>query len=261
MNGQRPGEFQSSSMPEYGGKQELLDSEVGLPKYNSAIVSKFVRNLGLFKNGIEVLEFGSGTGTLAEIMHNDYGIKVDCVEVDPHLCEMVRKKGLKCERFLEKLQEKYDVIYTSNVLGHIQNDLEAIISIKKVMKNNSLLGIYVPAHQFLFSEMDEKIGHFRRYSKEELIEKVETAGFEVVLVRYDDVIGVMASFLVKLVGYKNSSRLGSPLSFKIYDNLIWPLSSILDNFGLNRVTGKNIFMVAKPKDIDNEENRINRQDF
>ena len=93
--------------------------------------------------------------------------------------------------------------------------------------------------------MDELIGHVRRYSKKELLAKVENAGFQIKRVQYDDFLGFFASVVVKIIGYKNRANLGSARSLILYDRCIYPVSRILDRLGFKYLIGKNLLVIAE----------------
>jgi len=243
MRETRKGQGQNPNNPSYSGTQELLATENGLVKYSTSIVSKFHKALKV-NTSTKLLEFGAGTGFLAQIMYEKFGVRAICVELDPNLQKVITEKGFTCFRDLHSSKNTYDAIYTSNVLEHIENDVETLADLYKVLNKRGLLGIYVPAHPMLFSQMDIKVGHVRRYRKNELVEKVQSVGFNVVKVQYDDFIGFFASLLVKVVGY-GSGGLGSSQSLKLYDNFIYPLSRILDKVGCSSILGKNIFLVCE----------------
>jgi protein-L-isoaspartate O-methyltransferase len=234
---------QNTNDPSYSGTMELIATENGLIRYSTSIVSKFHKALKVNAT-TKLLEFGAGTGFLAQIMYEKFGVRAICVELDPNLQKVVAEKGFTCFRDLHSANNTYEAIYTSNVLEHIENDVETLADLYKTLNKGGLLGIYVPAHPMLFSQMDTKVGHVRRYRKNELVAKVQSVGFTVVKVQYDDFIGFFASLLVKIVGYR-SGGLGSRHSLKLYDNLIYPLSRILDKLGCSSILGKNIFLVCE----------------
>jgi len=229
-----PTAFQRADQLDYAGTQALLDGEEGLEGYNRDVVMKLAKGLK-FETGSKadsrMLEFGAGTGSLAEIWRNRYDTSPICFEIDPSLAAMLRSKGFECIDSLDSVQQKVDCVYTSNVLEHIENDLEALQSIRKTIKPGGRLAIYVPALPMLFSDLDRKVGHFRRYKKKELITKVQAAGFTVEKCFYSDSIGVLASFALILVGFRNKAGLGSKQSMVLYDRLIYPISKTLDAFG------------------------------
>jgi hypothetical protein len=238
---------QSESNLEYSGTEELIDSEEGLARYNRDVVKKIAKGFGinnLGSKGLPVLEFGAGTGVLAEIWESDYGISPTCVEIAPSLQKILISKGFKTLDNIEKLTQMQRFIYTSNVLEHIEDDLGALRQIRNHIEFEGKLAIYVPALPVLFSDLDKRLGHFRRYRKRELISKVESAGFRIDYCHYNDCLGVLASLTLKIFGYKNKAGLGSKKSLIFYDNVVYPISIILDKIAFKYLIGKNLLLIA-----------------
>ncbi len=77
--------IQNSDSPIFSGTQQLLDSETALIGYTTSIVEKFHKYLNLQQRVIEhhgkLLEFGAGTGFLAEIFRQKFKISPVCVEL------------------------------------------------------------------------------------------------------------------------------------------------------------------------------------
>lgn len=72
-----------------------------------------------------------------------------------------------------------DTIIMLNVLEHIEDDIEALRQVHRMLKPGGLLLIEVPASPTLYDVFDEMVGHFRRYTMKELVSKLDRAGFEV----------------------------------------------------------------------------------
>lgn len=244
--------IQNSKSQAYTGTQELLDSEAGLIGYSTEIVRKFYSKMGLQKRIIEkngnLLEFGAGTGFLAEIFQSRFQIKPDCVELDPKLAEVISQKDFRCYQFLHETPQMYTAIYTSNVLEHIENDSATLKELFDSIIPGGIIGIYVPAHPILYSMMDKEIGHVRRYTRSELRRKVQAAGFSIQSLTFDEFIGFFASAFVKIVGYKNSANLGSKNSLVFYDRVIYPISRVFDLLGFRYIVGKNLILIATKPD-------------
>ena len=66
-----------------------------------------------------------------------------------------------------------DLIYTSNVLEHIDDDLAALKQLRATLSPGGRIAIYVPAMQVLYSDMDRSLGHYRRYGRQELLAKLK----------------------------------------------------------------------------------------
>lgn len=77
------------------------------------------------------------------------------------------------------LKEKFDIIIASDCLEHIQNDDKAISNWHSILKKNGKAIIFVPAFMFLWSNHDVVNMHFRRYSKKQLLEKINKKAFKI----------------------------------------------------------------------------------
>jgi|LakMenEpi03Aug12_release.lakeMendotaPanAssembly.Ray.scaffolds.fasta_scaffold623607_1 SAM-dependent methyltransferase len=224
----------------YTGLSELQELEKSLHNYNNFIVSSFIKHLSV--PGKNILDFGAGMGTLAIIWSNlEKSAKITCFELDQHLLRFIRQRGLMISSRLD-LEPIFDYVYTSNVLEHIEHDNDTLAQIHNVLMPNGKIGIFVPANKFIYSHIDKKLEHFRRYSKKELISKVRSNGFTVENCYYVDSLGVFAWLILKIFKIKFDSS-GSKL-LPIYDRLIWPISKFLDNLGLKYVFGKNLLLLA-----------------
>lgn len=239
---------QSSENSKYSGVQKLVDFEIGLKNYNSHTAKLIVKNFSLDKiKNTEILDFGAGIGTIAEMLRDKYSLSIECIEVDHELIEVLKRKKFSAFVSVEKLLHKYRFIYTSNVLEHIENDLETLVKLRSALSENGKLLIYVPAQPVLFSNFDYQVGHFRRYKKKQLIKIVNEAGFTVEKCVYNDSLGFFAALLYKIKNKVSKNSEISQRNLLIYDKCIYPISRILDSLGLKYVTGKNLLLIAKTK--------------
>lgn len=235
-------EIQSEQLPDYSGTRELVATENGLFGYSTEIVRKIHALLNLNSESL-VCDFGAGGGLLPGIFRESFEISPVCVELDPGLRQRLKELNFSCVEKLEDIGSVFDAIYTSNVLEHIEDDFRALVSLRNHLKPEGRLAIYVPAHQFLYSEMDRMVGHVRRYSMKELKRVVSRAGFKIEYAKYDDFLGFFVSLLLKILGY-NREVIGSERSLKIYDRVVYPVSKILDMVGMRHILGKNILLVC-----------------
>lgn len=90
-------------------------------------------------------------------------------------------------------KERFDVIGAFDVLEHIEEDECVLTQIYTAVIPGGGIVITVPQHMFLWGHMDTLSCHKRRYNREELIRKVEQAGFRV---KY---ISSFVSFLLPLL--------------------------------------------------------------
>jgi SAM-dependent methyltransferase len=229
---------------EFLAAEHLIDGERYLENYNCHIVSLIFQNMSNFDR-IKVLEFGAGLGTLADIVRKKYKLSPTCVEIDKSFLKILSERGFKSFQSLPDLAgEKFDFIYSSNVLEHIDDDLSALHSLNNQLEPEGKLVLYVPALKFLYSSHDRSIGHYRRYSRTEIKEKLKKAGFEIDSISYNDVLGVIAWFILR---FKRKNVTNSTIqnnSLRIYDDFVFPISRALDSIGFKRLFGKNLLIVA-----------------
>jgi putative flippase GtrA/SAM-dependent methyltransferase len=191
-----------------------------------------------------LLDFGAGTGTFARQAAGD-AQKLVCVEPDASLRERLESAGLDCVADLSAVADRsIDFAYSFNVLEHIEDDLAALVALERCLKSDGRLLLYVPAFDLLYSPMDAKVGHFRRYRRGGLADKLEQAGFRVDLARYADSLGFFVTLVYKAVGDRSGTL--DPRAVGIYDRWLFPLSRLLDRV-LGGLVGKNLLVVAEPK--------------
>lgn len=75
--------------------------------------------------------------------------------------------------------EEFDVIGAFDVLEHIREDELVLNNINQALKKKGICVITVPQHKWLWSATDDYACHIRRYSKKDLHDKIESAGFKV----------------------------------------------------------------------------------
>lgn len=237
----------------YEGNEYLLSLEENAPGYNTFPVKTFLRTIAKIPElDTQVLDFGAGIGTLAVLLRDRHGVNVECLETDKNQAKLIRLRGLKCVLDIQELPRKFSFVFMSNVLEHIEDDVNTLRQLQgKVLKSEGYLAIYVPAFQHLFSEIDRKYGHFRRYGKRELENKVKDAGFTVMESRYVDSVGYVSLYILRyLFRSKPAIQEAAPI-IKMYDRVIFPLSRILDSLGLKKCFGKNILLIARSEVVKN----------
>ncbi len=247
--------LQTSTKVAYMGRDKLLANERSLKNYNMDIIKKINKGLSnSYKNSLNnlinhskatVCEFGAGIGTLASEYTSMYGISPDCVEIDPVQIQIIKDRGYICVPSLTKLSKKYDAIYTSNVLEHIEDDVSAINQLHDHLIKGGRVAIYVPALMCLYNQMDSLVGHYRRYSRKELRSKVALAGFKILSCHYVDSIGFFAWLYLSMKRYKQGDLSASNNSLAFFDQILWPISKALDLLGCRFIFGKNLLLIAE----------------
>lgn len=76
-------------------------------------------------------------------------------------------------------RDEFDLIGAFDVLEHIEDDQAALSEIYAACQSGGGVVLTVPQHQWLWSATDDYAHHKRRYTRRELVEKVQRAGFKV----------------------------------------------------------------------------------
>lgn len=227
----------------YAGAQFLMRAEDDLRNYNAWIVDTFVSALGdkAHRAGT-ALDFGCGIGTLSRIFAQRTGIRPDGIELDAQQRALFAQRGFRGFASLAEAEPHYDVIFTSNVLEHIDNDVAALIELRKHLADDGVLLVYVPAFRLLWTRLDDKIGHRRRYTRGELVSNLERNGYDVLQARYCDSVGFFLALAFRFIGNKEGEP--SSASLRLFDRFLLPISKIFD-IVLSRLIGKNVFVTAQ----------------
>ena len=130
------------------------------------------------------LEIGCGTGGFIKQIIENENLEITGSEVYLKGL-MYAKKNLPSVDFIQfdvtqgEIGEKFDLIVAFDVIEHIENDVAALININKLLNKAGVLIITVPQHMFLWSKLDEIVKHKRRYSRRELVTKLQENGFDI----------------------------------------------------------------------------------
>ncbi len=222
----------------YTGTEELENMEY-MVNYNRSIANLILKFL---KDPKKIVDFGAGIGTIAKIIRKKHK-NILCVEIDPRQKQLLESDGFSTAISLDKApNNSITSLYSSNVLEHIEDDYGIVKEIYKKMAPDGQVVFYVPALQSLYTSMDARVGHFRRYDAKRLRDVFQSGGFTVEKIFYRDCIGVPVTFLFKMIGSKDGATNRSHLI--LYDRLLFPISHFLDFF-FQHLFGKNLVLVAR----------------
>ncbi|HEX9161961.1 MAG TPA: glycosyltransferase [Thermoanaerobaculia bacterium] len=161
--------------------------------------------------GQRVLEVGAGSGAMTRFLYGRELIVATDKEtpyVDRLRNAFRRRPGIIIERFdleaddtLDLGRYAFDTVTLINVLEHTADDEAALRRAHRLLVPGGRVIVFVPASKELFGALDRGIGHQRRYDREELVDKLTRAGFEVENASYQN-------RLAKLAWQLNSTLLG-----------------------------------------------------
>ena len=227
----------------YSGLEELLNTEV-MANYNLFIVNLAMKNADQAK---QIVDFGAGIGTLSLIFREYFSIEPLCVESDKKNKDYLLQREFKYFDSLQTISGSVDLIFSSNVLEHIEDDISVLKEMSNKLSINGKIYLYLPAKMILWTSLDEEVGHYRRYEINELKIKCQKVGLKIEKLHYADSLGFFASLAMKIFGYNKDGGIGSVSSLKFYDKWLFPISKFLDTIGLKYLFGKNVILIATRK--------------
>jgi SAM-dependent methyltransferase len=220
---------------------DILDALADARRFNSWMadaVSEYV--------GSEVLELGAGMGNLtrhlARRRRRYIATDIDTehlarlrarLQHRPNLstatCDLTRSNDFA--RFVEQM----DTVVCLNVLEHIEDDLAGLKNIYSALRPGGRAIVLVPQGAGNYGTLDEALGHYRRYSRDELETKMNAVGFRIERVLNFNHVTYPGWFLNgRILKRRHFSRFQLAIfdrfvpMFRVVDKLLpWPATSII----------------------------------
>ena len=163
-------------------------------------------------NELRILDVGCGTGANLEML-SQFG-SAEGVDVSDDALEFCRGKGLNVQKGLAETlpfaDETFNITTALDVVEHLDDDIAGLKEMHRVTKSGGYSLIFVPAFMWLWGVQDDISHHRIRYTKSQIVERLETAGFAVERATYANftffapVLG--GRTIMKLTGIKPASE-------------------------------------------------------
>jgi len=245
----------SNSLKTYSHHEQTYWWFVGRREIIKNILSQY-----LSRNNYNILDWGCGTGANFKILKK-FGmvLGVDASKTAIKECKSKGINNVLLNNSMDNFKpiEPFDLFTSFDVLEHIQDDNRFLYGIHKFIKKDSFVLVTVPAYQFLWSSLDEVVGHKRRYNRSELISKFENNGFNVLKASYFNTILSPVFFLVRLFQkfhYKRNAELDGlvikvhPVINNILKRILMIESKLIQKYNFS--FGTSIILLAVPKEND-----------
>jgi len=130
-----------------------------------------------------MLEVGCGNGSVLAFLRQN-GIDIEGGDILLEGLRFCRRRVPSASLYQVDIlalpfKDEFDIVGAFDVLEHVEDDEKALAEMNRALKAGGRLILTVPAHKFLWSRHDEASHHKRRYSRKDLMAKLERSGFAV----------------------------------------------------------------------------------
>jgi ubiquinone/menaquinone biosynthesis C-methylase UbiE len=202
--------------------------------------------------GSRVLEVGCGIGNFTELLRskaeNILALDIDEQCVAKHKQRFVKLPAVQTMRLDAMSAEienvrffRPDTVVCLNVLEHIEDDVQALRHMFNVLSPQGKVCLIVPAFEALRGTIDNRLGHYRRYTRKGLGLVGHRVGFNVVTLKYMNLAGFFGWWLNAKIYNREEQSLGQ---VKIFDRLIVPILAKIER-AVAPPFGQNVFAVLE----------------
>lgn len=211
--------------------------------YYSSIVKTFVQG--------DVLEVGGGIGGTTPYLLGEAVRSYTIMEPDPALHQLLKTNTaslpgngriLTINQTVHDLPATpcYDAIVYIDVLEHIKDDVQEVKDAFARLRPGGKLILLSPAFEKLRSPFDYAVGHWRRYTIQDLRRMMPECG-RVVEARYFDCVGAALSLGNRLV---TKDAMPTEKQILFWNRFIIPLSRLMDPL-FKKWWGRSVLVVAE----------------
>jgi SAM-dependent methyltransferase len=195
-----PKEMQSHHYPILFEVEETHWWYVGRRRIIQSLVERICASLK--KPNPRILDVGCGTGANLKMLA-DYG-KTEGVDISSQAVEFCRQRGLDSVKLgaAEQLpydDESFELVTALDVIEHLDDDVAGLREMRRVLRSDGRLLLFVPAFMFLWGVQDDVSNHRRRYTLPSLLKAVEAAGFAVEWSSYANISFFLPVLVVRSV--------------------------------------------------------------
>jgi SAM-dependent methyltransferase len=183
-----------------------------------------------------ILDVGCGTGANL-ILLSKFG-DAEGVDVSPDALDFCRQRGLEKVRLgaAEDLPYEagtFDLVTALDVVEHMDDDLAGLREMRRVLKPDGRILLFVPTFMFLWGVQDEVSNHRRRYRLPDLRRVVEEAGFEIERTTYANITFfapiLLVRKLMRLTGIRTDTEnsINVPAFNRLFGHVLGAESAVL----------------------------------
>lgn len=202
----------------------ILDALSGTPRFNGWMADTIRPYVGT-----EILEIGAGIGNLSQHLMPRRKSYIASDYDEEHLARLrtrfqhrpnasIIRCDLSAPEDFRALAEKADTVICLNVLEHIADDAIGLGNIASALRKGGRAIVLVPQGRRIYGTLDKVLGHYRRYSEEELRARMEAAGLQVeTILHFNRVTWPGWYFNGRILKRQHFSR----FQLWVFDRLVW----------------------------------------
>lgn len=139
-----------------------------------------IQELGLPRDAA-ILDIGTSTGSNLRMLKDIGFTNVQGLDPDDDAIRFCAEKGLGVVRKGDVCSmpfgnAEFDLVLATDIIEHVDDDVAALLEIRRVLKPGGRAIVTVPAFKFLWGLQDEVAHHKRRYTRRQLLERLQKAG-------------------------------------------------------------------------------------
>lgn len=149
--------------------------------------------------GKRIVEVGCGVGNFTGMLLDREA--VCAVDVHPGCVQKLLERysgienlsaftcDIQSEAFSRLSGFRADSCVCLNVLEHVEDDLGALNQIASLLMPGGVVVLLIPAFEALYGPIDKKLGHYRRYTRESMMQLARASRLRIKKIQYMNAIG------------------------------------------------------------------------
>lgn len=140
------------------------------------------------KQRLSFLEIGCGNGYVLTSLKRNSSLNISGGDVFFEALSFCKKRGNDSLYQIDAMNlpfvNHFEIIGLFDSLEHIEDDVKVLENIHAALKEEGQIVLTVPANKSMWSNVDIISKHKRRYSREELVDKLSKTGFRIERISY-----------------------------------------------------------------------------